>query len=112
MAAAPSQMKMEDCHGHGSEADRAAAPEKSSHDDGDCHDTGCSDCVVVSAFDGAKEDSFVSPTSVTLDPFVPAQSADAAIPNLTLLVAATHPLRGPPPFIRETLVSLFILLLN
>lgn len=107
-----SDMDMEDCHGQASEADPAIEHERSSHDDGACHDTGCSDCSAVSAFDGAKDDHVISSPSFYLDHFIPVDGYNAVIPDFALLVAAANPLRGPPPFIRQTLVSLFALLLN
>ncbi|MCE7999954.1 MAG: hypothetical protein HEP70_13920 [Rhodobiaceae bacterium] len=110
--ASVSHMDMEDCLGRGSATDPASEHEGSSRDDGDCHDMGCSDCSVISAFGGAKDDQAISSPSFNLDHFAWVDDYNATIPNFTLLAAAANPLRGPPPFVRQTLVSLFALLLN
>ena len=101
---------MTDCHGSDDAA--SGGHEQSGQGEGGCHDMGCADCSYVSAFDRATDDPIVGSASLKLEPAAVAYGHDAAVPALSRLVNDRHPHRGPPPFIRTTLVGLSTLLLT
>lgn len=110
MAAPQSHDDMEDCHGSDDAA--SGGHEQSGQGEGGCHDVGCAGCSAVSAFDRATDDPMVGSASLKLEPAAVAYGHDAAVPALSRLVNDRHPLRGPPPLVRTTLVRLSMLLLT
>ncbi len=113
IAAPVAEMAMEDCHGHDSN-------NSSSHDDhqvpGDqsenCLGDECEDCASASAYDGVANERFVVAASASVDTLATIDDSELAITPIAILVASIHPHRGPPPFVRTTLVALHTLLLN
>lgn len=116
MAAASSQMGMEDCHNHPPAEKKSNDHHQSSHDKDADNDAdsgmGCDDCSYANVYDSAKSDRFLSAGPAGFEPLAIVRNSELSVVPIARLIASIYPHRGPPPLVRTTLVTLHTLLLN
>jgi hypothetical protein len=109
MAATAPETNMVDCHRE------AMAPstshQHSDHSD-DTPDIGCGDCAQLTAGEGSSIDRIVQITVFELEPFIGGDSFVAPALSFIQIKNGARPYRGVSSIVRDTLVSLFVLLLN
>ena len=106
-----SNTEMEGHHHHGSQTDLSDESENSTPDCGDCGGSDCLDCATTSAYEQTRHDQFAPSNFFKFEPTAFIEVHLEPFENSVCGVDYTKPLREPPPFSRETLVSLFSLLL-
>lgn len=109
--ASVSNVEMGGHHHHPSKEDPSSKTADSTHDCGDCQGSDCFDCVATKPHEETRHDPFTSSTTFKFELVAVVETQVESWGNLTHWIDSARPLRGPPPFLRETPVSLFSLLL-